>query len=57
MRNMLAILDHNHHISRGARIKKDGEKQLTAKFSKTTKEWTAYHVLNKKPYSYIPGTL
>ena len=55
MRNELAVMDYNHHFNRAQKLNKYGEPLYFAKFSKATKEWTAYNVLSKKAYSYIPG--
>ena len=54
MRMMLAAIDHNMHLSRGAKITEDGEERGHRKFSKRTQRYHAELVKEEKTYSYFP---
>ena len=55
LRNQLAVLDHNHHVSRPVQETNDGDRYTLAQFSRKTKQWVAYERKCKKDYTYIPG--
>ncbi|XP_073721216.1 uncharacterized protein [Misgurnus anguillicaudatus] len=53
-RTLLAGLDYNYHLSRGARTNADGSHQYGRIFNKRSKMWRLYTIKNPKTYKYIP---
>ena len=55
-RVQLAMIDHNHHLSREKHISSStNEIQYRRVFRKASKKWDAVPVLEKKDYAYIPS--
>ena len=55
IRNMLAVIDHNHHKEREVAVGQDGAPYSQAQVSRRTKQWVAYERKRPKDFSYIPG--
>ncbi|XP_078311905.1 uncharacterized protein LOC111114234 [Crassostrea virginica] len=54
IRNMLAVIDHNHHKEREVAVGQDGAPYSQAQVSRRTKQWVAYERKRPKDFSYIP---
>ena len=54
MRVMLAVIDHNMHMSRGILVDVAGELQAHQKYSKRTQKFHPEIVQEEKKYSYFP---
>jgi len=54
MRILLAAIDHNMHLFRKPKVKKDGGAAAHRKFSKRTDRYHAEVVKEDKKYSYFP---
>ncbi|XP_070186244.1 uncharacterized protein [Littorina saxatilis] len=57
IRNMIAILDHNHNLTRADQLSSNGNPYINCQLSRRTKEWVAYKRMEAKEYSYIPDLL
>lgn len=55
IRNMLAVLDHNHHKDREAATTMDGIVSAQCQVSRRTKQWVAYERKKQKNFPYIAG--
>lgn len=48
-RNMIAILDHNHNLTRADQLSSNGNPYINCQLSRRTKEWVAYKRMEAKP--------
>eukprot|EP00105_Crassostrea_gigas_P035927 XP_019920075.1 PREDICTED: uncharacterized protein LOC105321369 [Crassostrea gigas] len=55
IRNVLAVLDHNHHKDREAATTMDGIVSAQCQVSRRTKQWVAYERKKEKNFPYIAG--
>jgi len=56
-RILLAVLDHNSHLSRLPKQNSDSSLQYHRRFRQQTKNWDVVRVLEKKQYEYMPQLL